>query len=226
MTLSLFSGQIQPFVSTSPVASTVEYSSASKVAICNRALTKLGARRILDVTDEVKEARELNSMWDLVRDAELRRNLWNFAMRRAALPALITTPAWGFAYEYQLPADLVRVVQVHDVYYVAGLTDYRTMMDVPFQVEGRKVLSDLDAPLKIRYVARVDDTQQWDALFVEAFASRLAYEACEAITQSNTKKEAAYADYQATVRQAKQVDAIENPAEPLPDSSWLLSRIP
>lgn len=199
---------------------------ASSVEICNRALTKLGARRILSITDDVKEARELNSMFDSVRDAELRRNPWNFAMTRTALPALVTTPAWGFAYEYQLPADCVRVVQVHDVYYIANLTDYRTRMDVPFQIEGRKILTDLDAPLKVRYIARIEDTQQWDPLFVECFAARLAYECCEAITQSNTKKEQAWADYLTAVRQAKTIDAIENPPEPLPDDSWLLSRIP
>jgi hypothetical protein len=198
---------------------------ASQTAICNRALSKLGAARILTITDDVKAARELNSMWDIVRDGELRRNVWNFATTRTSLAALATTPAWGFTYEYQLPSDFIRVVQVNDSYYVANLTDYRTMQDVPYQIEGLKILTDYSAPLKLRYVQRIEDTQQWDAAFVEAFASRLAYECAEAITQSSTKKQEAFEDYKVAIRSAKLVDAIENPPEPLPDDSWLLSRL-
>jgi hypothetical protein len=198
---------------------------ASQTAICNRALTKLGAARILTITDDVKAARELNSMWDIVRDAELRRNLWNFAMARASLAALADAPAWGFTYQFQLPSDFVRIVQVGEFYYISSLTDYRTMPEAPFQVEGLRLLTDYTAPLKIRYVQRIEDTAQWDALFVEAFASRLAYECCEAITQSSTKKEEVWMDYKQAIREAKLVDAIENPPEPLPDDAWVLARL-
>jgi hypothetical protein len=198
---------------------------ASQTDICNRALSKLGEARILTITQDVKAARVLNDMWDIVRDGELRRNVWNFATARTSLAALATTPAWGFTYEYQLPSDFIRVVQVNDSYYVANMTDYRTMMDVPYQIEGLKILTNYNAPLKLRYVQRIEDTQQWDAAFVESFASRLAYECAEAITQSSTKKQEAFQDYRVAIREAKLVDAIENPPEPLPDSSWLLSRL-
>ena len=199
---------------------------ASDVQIANRALTKLGARRILSLNDDVKEARAINSMFELVRDSELRAHPWNFAMTRASLAALVATPAWGFAYQFQLPADCLRVLQVNEEYYVANLTDYRTRLDVPFQIEGGKVLTDVVAPLKIRYVARIEDTQAWDTCFVEAFASKLAYETCEEITQSNTKKQEIAADYAMMIKQAKRMDAIENPPDPFADDSWLLSRIP
>lgn len=199
---------------------------ASDVQIANRALTKLGARRILSLADDVKEARAINSMFEIVRDSELRAHPWNFAMTRASLPALVSTPAWGFARQFQLPADCLRVIQINEEYWVANLTDYRTRLDVPFQIEGGKVLTDFDAPLKIRYVARIADTQAWDTCFVEAFASKLAYETCEEITQSNTKKQEMWNDYNMMIRQAKRMDAIENPPEPFADTSWLLSRIP
>jgi hypothetical protein len=203
---------------------------ASQTAICNRALTKLGSARILAITDDVKAARELNSMWDIVVDAELRRNIWNFSVARTSLAALAAAPAWGFTYQFQLPVDYLRLVQVGETYYVSNMTDYRSMPEWPFQVEsspdGTKVIvTDYTAPLKIRYCKRVTDTQQFDALFVEALASRLAYECCEAITQSTSKREAAWADYKQALREAKLVDAIENPPEPLADDAWLLSRL-
>ena len=65
----------------------------------------------------------------------------------------------------------------------------------------------------------------WDALFVEAFAARLAFECAEDITQSTSKKDIAWQDYKQALREAKLVDAIENPPEPLPDDAWLLSRM-
>lgn len=199
---------------------------ASDVQIANRALTKLGARRILSIDDDVKEARAINSMFDIVRDSELRAHPWNFAMTRASLPALVSAPAWGFLRQFQLPSDCLRVIQINEHYWVPSLTDYRTRLDVPYQIEGGKVLTDFQAPLKIRYVARISDTQSWDSCFVEAFASKLAYETCEEITQSNTKKQEAAADYKEAIRSAKRMDAIENPPEPFGDDSWLLSRIP
>lgn len=203
---------------------------ASQTAICNRALTKLGHTRILSIADDVKAARELNSMWEHVLDAELRRNVWNFAVARTSLAALGAAPAWGFTYQYQLPSDCIRLLQVGEYYVIPGLSDYRSMPELPYQVEsssdGTKVIvTDYTAPLKIRYVKRVEDTQQFDALFVEALASRLAYECCEAITQSSTKKGEAWEDYKVALREAKLADAIENPPEPLPDDSWLLARL-
>ena len=65
---------------------------AGKVEIANRALTKLGAERILLLTDPSKEARVMNAMFDTVMDAELRRHRWKFALKRATLPALVATP--------------------------------------------------------------------------------------------------------------------------------------
>lgn len=203
---------------------------ASQTEICNRALTKLGAQRILTITDNVKAARELNSMWDTVRDAELRRNVWNFAVTRTTLAALADAPPFGFEFQYQLPADFIRLIQVGETHYVPNLVDYRTLPDAPYQVENsddgaRVLLTDYDAPLKIRYVKRVEDTQQWDALFVEAFACRLAFECCEAITQSTSKKESAWQEYRQAMRDARLVDAIDNPPQGLFDDSWLMSRL-
>jgi hypothetical protein len=62
-------------------------------------------------------------------------------------------------------------------------------------------------------------------MFAEVFACRLAVEVCERLTQSNTKRQIAWDEYQQAMRAAVRSDAIENPPEPLPDDSWILSRI-
>jgi hypothetical protein len=193
---------------------------ASKVSIANRALTKLGADRILLLTDDSQQARVMNSMFDDVRDAEIRRHHWKFAMRRTTLPALVTAPVWGYPYQYPLPSDFLALVQVNDVYVRACPKG-----TAPWSVEGGNILTAFAAPLKVRYVARVDNPGVYDPLFVEALACKLAMEACEPLTQSSSKKSAAWEEYKFALSEAKRLDAIENPPDELPWGSWLDSRL-
>lgn len=190
----------------------------SKTEIANRALTKLGAKRILSLSDNGTEASVMNSMFDTVMDAELRRHRWKFAMRRDSLPALATAPAWGYEYAYQLPADFLALVQVNDLY-VRGMKQ-----QAPWTVEGDKILTNWPAPLKVRYIWRVDNVNLLDPLFVEVLACKLAYEACEALTQSPQKRQLAGDEYKFAVAEAVRQDAIENPPDELQWGSWLDSR--
>jgi len=198
---------------------------ASQVDICNRALTKLGAARITSISENSKSARVMAALWDTVRRSELRKRNWAFAIKRDLLPALSTAPAWGFARAFQLPADFLRLVQAHDVFIVPSLTDYREGDDSAYAIEAGAILCDFDAPLKIRYVYDVTDPGAFDALFAEAFASKLAYEACYEVTQSNQRQEVCSADYKASISDAAKTNAIEKPPQGFPDDSWVLGRL-
>lgn len=199
---------------------------ASNVEIANSALTKVGAARITALTDNVKAAREINAIFELRRDYLLRTHNWSFAMTRTSLPALDETPAWGYTYLYQLPTDCLRVVQVNDTWVVPGLADYTSGPDSePYKITGRRIETDIGAPLKLRYIKRVTDPAQFDAAFVEVFASDLADQVCEALTQSNTKREATRAVLRQSLLEAVRSNAIELPPEAIPDDSWILSRL-
>lgn len=198
---------------------------ASQVEIANRALTKLGAARITSLTDNNKSARAIAAVWDTVRRAELRKRNWSFALRRGSLPSLADAPAWGFALAYQLPPDFLRLVQVNDIFIVPSLTDYREGDDSAYAIEGNQLLTDFPAPLKFRYVADITDPGAFDALFVEAIASKLAYETCYEINQSNQGREAAAQDYRAAISEAMRANAIERPPQGLPDDGWILGRL-
>lgn len=66
----------------------------SPLDICNRALQHLGVTRIdpaLGFTENSKQAAECAFTYDKVRRAELRRNVWRFATRRAIIRARETT---------------------------------------------------------------------------------------------------------------------------------------
>lgn len=192
---------------------------ASKVSIANRALTKLGDQRILLLSDDNNAARTLNSMFDDVRDAEIRRHRWKFALKRDQLSALVAAPSWGFQFQYPLPTDFLGLVQVNEYYMRTGLTYKR-----PWSVEAGNILTDFPAPLKIRYMARIDNPALYDPLFVEVLACKLAMESAEALTQSSGKKQAAMEEYKFALSEALRQDAIENPPDELPQGSWLDSR--
>ena len=117
------------------------------------------------------------------------------------------------------------MVQVDEYFPAPSLSNYRTTSESIWQIEQNKILTNLAAPLKIRYVKRISDTGLWDALFVETFACRLAVEICERLTQSGGKRELAWNEYQQALRLATRSDAIENPPEPIADDAWILSRL-
>lgn len=189
---------------------------ASVVDICNRALQKLGAERIISLTQDSVSARACNLAYESVRDAELRSHTWNFAIKRKELAADATAPVYGYSYAYTLPSDCLRLLKNdHQENYYSN----------NWKVEGRKIITDESAPLPIRYVYRVTDTTLYDALFIEALSSKMAYEMCEELTQSNSKKEAAAADYRNALREARKINAFENvPAEQETDT-WITVRL-
>ncbi|AXK65951.1 hypothetical protein [Burkholderia sp. IDO3] len=192
---------------------------ASQVGIANRALTKLGSARITSLDEDSKAAAALNSMYDDVLDACLREHVWSFAKTRAQLAALADAPLFGFGYQYRLPADFIRLIQIGQ-FLIYPRTDTRGL----FSIENGNLLTDLQAPLAIRYAKRVTDPNAMDPLFREAFACRLAAEACETLTQSSTKRQAAWAEHEQAITKAIRVNAIERPSQPIGDDTWLESR--
>ena len=201
---------------------------ASDVAIANLALTKLGADRIIALTDNTKEAREVNAIYELERDNEIRAHFWKFATARTALPALTTPPAFGYNNAFQLPSDYLRVVAVGD--FAPGAVDrwfYYTGTDnSEYQIEGQTIVTDFAAPLNLRYMRRITDPTQFDANFVEAFACKLAIELCETLTSSSSKKADCARSYQMAISNALRANAIEQPPEPQTSGTWLMARLP
>lgn len=186
---------------------------ASKTSIANRALVKLGQVTTADVESEnSKAAKTINSMYDTVRDAVLREHVWNFAVRRAQVAKNTNTPAYEWDHEYPYPEGCLRILEIKD------------KDPGQYDIENNKILTDDDGPLFIKYIKQITDEGEFDSLFIEAFASRLAYESAEALTQSNTKKEAALVDYQRALSEARSVDAVENVGQALDESGWVSVR--
>ena len=204
---------------------------ASRADIANLALTKLGSpTKITSLTDNSIPARALNGVYDLMRKAELRAHNWGFALKRASLPASATVPPWGFSASYPLPGDYLRLTQVNEFYIVPALYDYNTADAASWSIEADAsgalcVFCNFSAPLKVRYVFDQINEGTFDALFVDSFACRLAFEVCEQITNSNSKKQAMSDGYKASIGMAIKANAIEKPPALIGDDSWILARL-
>lgn len=185
---------------------------ASVVDICNLALDKLGHSAIISLDDGNKAANICARTWPLVRDKELRDHPWNFSITRATLAPSIDAPDWGFTYKHPFPTDLIRLIEIRDL----DKDDYRT--------EKKHILADDDV-LYIRYIAQITDPSQYDALFVDAVAARMAFEMCESFNQSNPKKQAYWDEYEETLSRAKRADAFEDPPTGFVEDDWVTSRL-
>lgn len=199
---------------------------SSQVDICNSALILLGAAPITTITDQSNQAKALNAIWDSTRDSELRKHRWKFAINRAALPALASVPASGpYTQQFQLPADNLRVLEIGDSYPGSDLSDYRSGPTTDdYSLEGNMVLSNLSAPLSIRYMRQVVDTTQWDAAFCNSMAGQLAYSSCFRITQSVSQQKACQDFYKSAIMDAVRANALETPPTVQADDTWVTTR--
>lgn len=198
---------------------------ASVIQVANRALTKLGSARITSLADDVKGARAIASCFEDLRDDEMRAHRWQFTLKRTSLAAMSTAPAFGYQYQYQVPADFLKIDQVNDEFPSAVMDNYIGAETLDWVLENNLILTGMGAPLKLRYIARIEDPNSWDVNFREALASRIAMELAEDLTQSNEKKRAAADDYDRAIKQAVRSNSIERlPVQP-PDDQWVISRI-
>jgi hypothetical protein len=186
----------------------------SVVEICNRALDYLGQSPITSLEDNSKAANACRRGYPLSRDYVLRSYPWNSAVRRARLAALATAPEWGFARQFQLPVDCLRVIDSE------GDLDGEV-----WRREGNLLLTDAAAPLNIRYVAAITDPAQMDSMLTECIAAHLASALAFAVQGSNETQQRAFATFQGIIRQAQAMDARESSQdEVLVANTWLNAR--
>jgi hypothetical protein len=139
----------------------------SQTEICNQALARVGAQRIMDINDaDSKSARVcLNAFEATVREVAAAGD-WKCLKKRATFNKLATPPAFEWAFQYQLPADFISLVELNGV-------DYHGQPSDEWDIEGRVLLTDAETA-QARYIAYVEDTTVWDPLFTDAVVVLLA----------------------------------------------------
>jgi hypothetical protein len=186
----------------------------SEVAICNMALAEIGRGAQITALDEASQAaRACKLRYPYSRDAVLRAYDWNFAARRVEIAKNPVAPPFEFANAYDLPADCLLVRSVFD-----GEVE-------KWVVEGRQILTDMGAPIFVKYTALVTDTGQFDPLFVEALSARIASDICVQLSESVSRAQGLWQLYQMKLIEARRRDAQEGQGEQFPRGGWLDSRL-
>ena len=180
-------------------------------SICNMALRQIGEKRISDISDLTDPARILTDVYEPVRNEVLESHPWNFSIIRVALVVLAGTPAFGYTYQFQLPADCLRVIRMSET-------------DIEFKIEQDRLLTN-ESSAKILYIKLVTDTSLYSATFVATLATRLAAEIAYPITNDQTLAVNKYKEYLEMLRVAKGVDAQGGgTTEKIEENTWLTSR--
>ena len=177
----------------------------SKTDIANSALAYLSATSIQDFDDDEDEkARVIKSVFDTVAKEVARKHRWSCLIRRATLSKLSEAPIlsgnFGYRSQFQLPDDCLRFMDLNGEPYKAKVE----FMDL----NGRRLQANCDEA-NIRYVAWIEDTNEWDASFAEVVAIKLAMRIARRITKDGISSEDLYRIYKDALRDAQSIDAME-----------------
>lgn len=211
-------------------------STTTQTSIANRALQIVGFPPISSIQENSRGAKAMNRAYQPILLSELRKNYWNFAIKRASLPQDAVGPSFGKSNFFTLPPDFLDVAPPDQVFGVAGggtLAGNQILAGTPiitgspivdWQVEGGKIATNQIAPLNIRYVSSAVTESMFDPCFDEAFSAALALMTCEELTQSNTKLQNIANLYDAAIEIAKKRNAFEGrPIQP-PTDSFIIAR--
>lgn len=192
---------------------------SSEAIIVNHALQMIkNTRRIVELSENSKEAHVASEIYAEIRDELLELHNWNFATTRAQLARLVETPAFGFDYMYELPADCLRVSKV------SASSEERAAGLKAFRIEGRAILTS-ETEVFLKYIKVVEDPNLMTPTFRTAFSRKLASRMATSLGQSARAAEAHETRFDdVELPRAKSADAIPDGPEQLPESSWITAR--
>lgn len=174
----------------------------SEVAIANMAATVLDDAALLSLNDPSSLGRFMAREFGFARDELIAKHVWAFAKTRVSLPKLSSAPAFGYDNQYQLPTDCIRVLPIR----ANGLHNGTL---IKYEREGRLILTDEDAPLKVIYLRRVVNAAEFDPLFARTLGNYLAVMAAQRVTGKGSYLDKAQTLYNASIAEAYQVNSLE-----------------
>jgi hypothetical protein len=178
---------------------------ASWTQLCNRALGRLGAISISDLTEGTKNAEFCNTFLAEAIEEVLGQYDWNCCRKRVHLAPDVSGPAFGFQYRFVMPVNCIRAVSVYQ-----GRPEKPEAADViPYAVENGYILADVPE-LELVYIERPDEPNMMSPAVRKAVSTTLAALLTTPITSSEQLAARVYAESQAAIQQAKKNDAAES----------------
>lgn len=168
----------------------------SAIALCSRALLKLGARPIAGFDEGTAEAEVAANLYPSIRDALLSAHGWSFATAQSRLPQLEEAPVADFAHAFQLPTDFLRALSAGVGSRGRGMT-YR-LLDKRLHTAANEVY--------LTYIFRPAEVN-FPPFFDQLLIARLAAEFCIPVTESTSRAEMLYRIAETEFRRARLIDA-------------------
>ena len=186
---------------------------SSAVSICSNALLLLGDKPISSFSENNDRTRLVSNLYTMKRDKVLRLNDWKCAQKRVILSPDATAPEYEWAYRFALPGDWLRVVFVGE------------SRDTPddYEREGRYLLMDRSI-CYLTYTWRNEDEGTWDPDLIEAMTQVMVACLTYPITKSTTKQATEEQIVRDVLKEARALDAQDNPPETVGDSPMLANR--
>lgn len=172
------------------------------IALCSRALIKIGASTISSFDDGSAEAEVAANLYAPVRDALLSSHPWSFAIAQSELSKLADSPIADYSYAYQLPAGFLRIIS-------AGVKGRGR--GVNYRIIENRLHANVDNVV-LTYIFGPDESG-FPPFFDQVLIARLAAEFCLPLTESTTRAEFLIKIAEEELKRAKLIDAQQDQPE-------------
>ena len=166
------------------------------VALCGRALIRIGVQPITSFSDGTAESEIAGAMFASVRDALLSSYLWGFASGQVALNKLMVSPVADYKNAFELPSDFLRAIS-------AGVGGKGRGLN--FRIASSELHTDSDEAV-LSYIYRPNE-EDFPTYFDSALIAKLAAEFTIPLTESTTRAEAMFRLAEQEFARARQIDA-------------------
>lgn len=196
---------------------------STRLSLYNGANRIIGARSLSSLTENRESRRVLDGVWnDGAVDFCLEQGFWEFSIRTQMMtydPSI--TPEFGFKYAYQKPSDYIRTYGIcSDESLLTPITRYTDENNVWY--------TDYDT-IYVQYVSNDDsyglNYSIWNETFVNFVQLFLASQVCERLTQSASKTDRIEKKYEAALKRARNMSAMNKPARFMPMGTWSSARM-
>lgn len=168
----------------------------SPIALCSRALLRLGADTITSFDEGSAEAEIAANLYPSARDALLSSYPWSFATAQTVLSPLTVQPVADFEHAFQLPSDFLRALSAGDGGRGRGIN---------YRIAERRIHAD-QSSLTLTYIFRPAE-ETFPPFFDQALIARLAAEFCIPLTESTSRSETLFKLAEDEYRRSKTIDS-------------------
>jgi len=157
---------------------------ANPTTIANKALSYLGADPITSLDDNNTTAELIKVNYDSIRDAVLEERNWSWATKRHT-STTSDEPEFGMGFRHPVPEAYLKVTRLYRE--VNSYDPNKWRPSVGWRREGQFIIA-RESTIYMWGIERITNTNQFPAMFVECFATRIAAELAIAITENQSQQ--------------------------------------